>query len=86
MSVDDKVHEIDHGAELWKSWDRVWQTQLKRGLKKPIFKDSGSTKMSKSKSPKEISPPLSPRVEEVNLVGKSGIRPGRGKDPASTSI
>lgn len=31
---------FDHGAELWRSWDRVWKVQLKRGLVKPLPQES----------------------------------------------
>jgi hypothetical protein len=78
--IDQEVVEFDHGADLWKSWDRVWLTQLKRGLK-------GVTPTER-RTPtfyKERGIPTRPPKPENKLVPKQKkgtkfpVHPGRGK-------
>ena len=78
--VDQQVVEFDHGADLWKSWDRVWLTQLKRGLKgvtpterrTPTFYKERGIPTTPSKPQKKLDP-------KQKTGTKFPVHPGRGK-------
>ena len=70
--------EFDYGAELWKSWDRVWSVQLKRGLNRttglkarsnPPFRPVGKTSPGTN----------SGLVLDNQSLAKISSHPGRGK-------
>jgi hypothetical protein len=73
-----EVNEFDHGAELWKSWDRVWMSQLKRGLHRADAGRERSDQLSKIK-PVETPDPSAEYVPEKPPALKLRGRPGRGK-------
>jgi hypothetical protein len=73
-----EVDEFDHGAELWKSWYRVWMSQLKRGLHRADAGRERSDQLSKIK-PVETPDPSAEYVPEKPPALKLRGRPGRGK-------
>lgn len=74
-----EVNEFDHGAELWKSWDRVWMSQLKRGLHRTDAGRERSDQLSQKIKPVEKSDPSADYVPEKPPALKLRGRPGRGK-------
>jgi formylglycine-generating enzyme required for sulfatase activity len=75
-----EVVEIDHGADLWKSWDRVWLTQLKRGLKGFLPIQPRSPSFYKESGVSNRPPtPENKLIPEQPLGAKLPVHPGRGK-------
>ncbi len=73
---DDLDKGIDYGADLWKSWDRVWANQLKRGL------SNKESQREPTRSPFQVTDqPVVPRKPIVEKPAKAKLtpHPGRGK-------
>ena len=77
--VDRGVVEVDHGAELWKSWDRVWMVQLKRGVQRADPSGNKLAKLGKKRIANEgVVPAQEVTSDKASLLKIRG-RPGRGK-------
>jgi formylglycine-generating enzyme required for sulfatase activity len=76
--IDRGVVEVDHGAELWKSWDRVWMVQLKRGLQRTDPSGSKLAKLVKKRSLNEGGVPAKEVTPDKASILKIRGRPGRG--------
>ena len=70
---------VDHGAELWKSWDRVWMVQLKRGLQNAESNGIHSENVISSSQTNEIKRPVQETIPDKSSILKLRGRPGRGK-------
>ena len=88
QGMDQEVTEIDLGADLWNAWDRVWNTQLKRGLKGVESRVRKSPPILPQKtvvtslSPKPESKPVPKKREGTQMP----IHPGRGKTKKGQSL
>lgn len=77
--IDRGIVEVDHGAELWKSWDRVWMVQLKRGLKRTQLDESSLDEKPRGRDVNKALIPSREPIPEKNPLSKIRDRPGRGK-------
>ncbi len=77
--VEAETNEVDHGAELWKSWDRVWTAQLKRDLHRTDSGREKSEKLGKKGKLVEKYGPFVSSVPKKQPMLKLRGRMGRGK-------